>query len=77
MVYIVSTWPKEGQKSRIPTIWARAKQRWQESEKKVNRESQGREEEKKKDKRREGQKKEDAGARTGRKSRSIVFSNDL
>ena len=52
------------------TIWADAKQRWEQSEEKV------REEKIKEEKVRESQKKEDAGAQKGRKvARHPVFSN--
>ena len=58
-----------------PTVWTDDKQRWEESEKKVRRESQRR---KKKIKERKSQKKEDAGARKGRKvAKHVFFSEDL
>ena len=63
--------------SQLPTIWANHKQRWEESKRKVRRESLRREDQKKEDQRRksqkkadqrrENQKKEDAGAQKGGK----------
>ena len=52
----------------FPTIWTRERQRWEESEKKVRRESQ-----KKADQRRESQKKEMQVPEKVRKSRNTVF----
>ena len=49
----------------LPTLWTDEKQRWEETEKRTEKERRS--------EKRKSQKKEDAGARQGRKSRSIVF----
>ena len=50
---------------KLQTLWTDEKQRWEETEKRTEKERRS--------EKRKSQKKEDAGARQGRKSRSIVF----